>query len=1137
MKTKHIIRLALLSLLTLGAVSCAEKAFEEVTELQLSRCLQPQNLSATLNEALGDEVTFDLDAARDVEQYNLVVYSDEAMTVEALNVLLAPSEFPYTVKLPVDQTYWYKIQALHSKKDPSDWVNGPRSFKTVAVKGNLFLKVSGKTSTSVTLSWNTEADDADELTVIRYGAPSEDSDEYAMYTLQPADIAAGSATISDLAAGKEYVMTLYYYSASRGQVNVRTLPDMTGTVAVSTLDDLKASLVSGGKISLSMAGSPYDVGEIKPTGDLEVYGEAAADGSRPVIKGKFLIDATFAGSSILFEEVSFDGAGVSDRIFTHSSTDAKDLTGIVLRGCEIKNYTAGLFYGNGSGLMTVGEILVENCDIHDNPGGDGDFFDVRKNTTVPAVTFRNNTIYDGIRTFIRIDDAATITLGTFTLEGNTFKHVSTVNNSNNRGIFGVRNANYSVSMSKNLFLLEEDDAENPEKTRAHLFQNDAKAHEPKEINASDNYFYKVGKDYFTKVAMDKVGGTLLTADPCVNALSNIFNLTNNTLKNKQVGASRWWTAYVEEPEDLTLPLTAAPHTWDFSDTRIFNGDAKKEMVRDGLHIHASEALPVNLDGGINFTAASQRSGSGYPMDGYVAFKVNAPGTVYIKVADPGKLGGSVLISTVSTAGGNPALQAAVAANPSLTAPQKVMLSDISEETLVMFCATEAIGIEALSWTTDMTPVNTALQTPAVTIDVEKVTEGDETVITAAWEAIPNAASYNVSFKGSTTSVTETSFIIEAATTAALKAGSYKVEVVAVPAEGDIYNSKSSAGVAAFAVLSKGGEGGGEQVPVTISADFSSDAWQTAFGTWTGAVSGSDCTNPFTATVGEFSVVINKTGEKNRFGANYIQFGGKGNQVEEGVRSGNRVIKFTAPAAGTLKVTTSTTGNTADLTRTVAIMVNGGEPVSKDGAGVAANAEHAVLEFDVDAAGEVLIFPNTNGLRFYSVEFTYMTGGAAAPEEHFSWDFSDTAWQTAFGTWTGAVSGSDCNNPFETTVDGLTITINKTGEKNRFGKEYIQFGGKGNQVEEGVRSGNRVFKFSCKTAGTLKVTTSTTGNTADLTRDVSVIVNDGEPQSKTGAGVAADAEHAVLEFEIEAGNVVIFPNVNGLRFYKIQFDTK
>ena len=702
-----------------------------------------------------------------------------------------------------------------------------------------------------------------------------------------------------------------------------------------------------------------------------------------------------------------------------------------------------------------------------------------------------------------------------------------MDNSNNRGIFGLRVGGYNVVMKKNLFLCEEDDNPDASKTRAHLFQNDSKCIVPTGIEASDNYFYLPGKDYFKKVALDEVSGTVLEKDPCVNARGNIFNLSDAALVKKQVGASRWWLAYVEREEDLTFPITAAPHTWDFTDGRLFSGTVKKEMVRDGLYIHASEEAPMVFENSVGFPQASVRGGSGLPMDGYVSFKVNAPGTIYIKVTDPQKLGSNVIIAT-STGG----VQAAVAANPSVTAPQKVMLSDISGETEVQLYATGPMNITALSWTTDMTPVNTALGTPGVELDVEKVTEGDETAITASWAAVPNAGGYKVTFKNAATNVTETSFVIDAATVAGLKPGSYKVEVTAVPAAGDIYNTESPAGVAAFAVLAKGGSEPAAE-PVTLTWDFSSADWQTAFGTWTGATSGSDCTNAFETTVD--GLTINKSGEKNRYGSTYFQFGGAGNKEVEGVRDGNRVLKFTAPAPGKLKVTTSTTGNTADLTRSVGVIVGDAAPQVKTGAGVAANAEHAVLEFDI-AAGNVVVYPATNGLRFYVVEFTYMAVPAAPVEEHFAWDFSSADWQTAFGTWTGATSGSDCTNAFETTVDGLTLTINKSGEKNRYGATYFQFGGAGNKLVEGVRDGNRVLKFTTTTAGKLKVTTSTTGNTADLSREVGVIVGTADPQTKAGAGVAANAEHAVLEFDIEAGDVVVYPATNGLRFYSIQFDT-
>ena len=131
MKYNNIIKSVLFAVISLGmAAGCANEAFDEVTEMDLARCLEPQNLNVRVNAATGDDVTFLWDVNKDADSYNLVVYSDEAMTKEVLNTIIPASEVPYTVKMTADQKYWFKVQALSDKRDGSHWAIFDDSFKT-----------------------------------------------------------------------------------------------------------------------------------------------------------------------------------------------------------------------------------------------------------------------------------------------------------------------------------------------------------------------------------------------------------------------------------------------------------------------------------------------------------------------------------------------------------------------------------------------------------------------------------------------------------------------------------------------------------------------------------------------------------------------------------------------------------------------------------------------------------------------------------------------------------------------------------------------------------------------------------------------------------------------------------------------
>ncbi|MBR1632360.1 MAG: DUF4957 domain-containing protein [Bacteroidales bacterium] len=1146
MRLNNIIKWAAAAVAAL-AISACNDDFNEIKTLQLGRCLQPLNLSGSVDINSGVDATLRWDLAKGTERYRLVVFT-VADSTSVLDITLEPREVPFQTALEADGTYSFKVCGVAEGRDSSRWAIFNGSLQTYAIKDNLFPAITAKSASSVTINWSSEVEDYRDLTHIQLTPTS--GGEPIVYTLTDADKNAASAVITDLAASTEYTVVLFFKSASRGGLSVWTNPAQGDLVKITTAEALKTALEQGDDVYLGLEGSPYELDQIAPAKGFRLIGEADADGKRPVIKVNMTIgreataDVTavdYAGGDIRLENICFDGRGGRKFIFDHKTGDIT-IDKIEVVNCEILGYNGGLLYQSTNPKLTLNNLLVEGCEIHDlqDVKGEGEFVDARKNAEFGTLTFRNNTLWNSGRALVRIDNSST-SINHVVLENNTFKHFDV---GQNKGLLYIRCPWSEMTVKRNLFLWEEG-ADTRFATTGKTDVAAENARRPATINASKNYFFEAGPIFlpetaassFTNFTRGQIAATELSTDPCVNSKGNVFNLTNQTLVTDNIGATKWHTAYVEPTEDLTLGTTSAPHTWDFTDATLFAGDLQKSKVRDSLLMVASETCSMNLDGVLKFNAASAVDQStGVPTEGFAAFKVKEAGSVLMKVSEAA---GMVVIATGDTEMGSATAKAGIGAASGV---QKVILDGIDAETMVYIYTTGAATIEALAWSPDTEGVNTALSAPKPTIDVKSVFQGDSTTISVSWEAVKNAASYEITYRGGTPIPTEEcSFVIDSIAVSKLEAGSYTVSVVAMPASGDLYNTPSDAATVAFAVLAAPEEGGETTYEeTTISTDFSSAAWQTAFGKWEGATSGSDCTNPFTATVDEFTLKIVKSGEKNRYGSNYIQLGGAGNKAEDAgtANDENRTIQFTAPAAGTLTVVTSTTGNTADLTRAVSVSVNGGAKQTKDGAGVAASDTHAELVFEIDEAGKVLVFPEA-GLRFYSLSFTYMkaVGGGEAPaakEEHFSWDFSSADWQTAFGTWEGATSGSDCTNPFTATVDGLTLKIVKSGDKNRFGAAYIQLGGAGNNSPDYPE--NRTLSFTCTTAGTLTVTTSTTGNTADVARSVSVSVDGGTAQTKDGAGVAANATHAELSFEIEAGRVLIWPEA-GLRFYKVTFDSK
>ncbi|MBO6247608.1 MAG: DUF4957 domain-containing protein, partial [Bacteroidales bacterium] len=831
---------------------------------------------------------------------------------------------------------------------------------------------------------------------------------------------------------------------------------------------------------------------------VRLVGEMGADGSKPVVTGKIeLTDALASGSDIYLEGITFDGGGTNSRLIEHTG-GSPVIGSIKVVGCDITNYMAGLFYGNNNDVIKIGEFTFDSCDMFAILGSGGDAVDIRKTTEIDKLSFINNTIYNGVRTMFRIDASDAIKIGTLDFEGNTVKNIATMDDGNNRGFFATRVA-MDMILKNNLFLYEDGGKKGEGETdRAQLFQENANTVVPN-LTASGNYSFASGQTFFSKVSAAAAGFTELTADPCYNSKGNFFQLTNNDLAAKKVGASKWWIAYVEKEEDLGQETISEAHTWNLQDASLFAGEVKSPRVRDGLLLVGSEAVPMNADGGVNFLSASELTRKGVPTTGYASFKVSGPGSVDLKVSDPDKTGSSVVVALQDDNGF--AVQGGAVASATNGSVEKVILKSVSGEGTVYLYSTGPVTITDLAWSKDVTGGNRILGAPKPATEPVTISEGEATPVTVTWQAIPNAAKYIVVFnKKANEPQSELSFTVPAEDIAELKAGLYNFTVQAVPADGDIYYQNSEAGIAAIAIQPKGGEEGGVEVIQTW--DFSGADWQAEFAKLGEA--GKDLEVPWNITVEglNFSSTL-----KNRYTNKALQIAGGGSKTE-------RVLTFDAPADGTVKVWVSNTGSSEDLTRQVVVASGDDEGTALPG-GTPSNADPTVNEYSVKA-GKVYIY-TTGALRIYKVELTYMTG---APKVDLVWDFSGADWQAEF-TKLGE-AGKDLEITWNITVEGLNFSSTL---KNRYTNKAIQIAGGGSKTE-------RVLTFDAPADGTVIVQCSNTGSGEDLTRQVVVASGDDEGTALPG-GTPYNTDPTVNEYSVKAGKVYIY-TTGALRIYSVEF---
>ena len=1115
------------------AVSCEQSKEELIDEISYTRVLTPTKFDAEVVPATGTDVILTWQKIKNAESYELEIYeqTDDSKEVSTANTgtlvdmfNVQPDEIPYTVYgLEVDKSFYARVRGVNPDLQASNWAYLETTFSTSAVRASLNPVVKARTQNSITIAWDKADDGADLTSVLVEPVVLKEGDEAeTKIGIEVEEIGAASKTITGLQPGREYRFTLLFGKAGkRGSVTANTRPNTDGTeTVISSAAALLAALDNQAgtiKLMLDYSADAYDITAIYPdqtkkfatiVGDVTIYGNATEEGKKPAIKG--LVFSLASGSTKLHvEDVVLDGDGTGATVENLSA----EMSAIEFINCEISGYAKGIFSVGSSATGKVDNYLIDGCYVHDiNADGTqgGDFIDVRAGAN-GDFTVKNSTFYACARTFFRMSDNAKV--GNVLAENCTFNYVTaTPSSSNNAGIFAVRvkAEAKSVKAIKNVFLNEynEKEGDAADKGWVRLCRNSTDSYR---VECSGNVYFNTGVAWWTSNAVAspadalgektmeeiaKTDATELTADPCVNSAAGKLYLAGTAgdqIRTLKAGDPRWWDAVMPVVvRETELKLVEEAYTWNFCEKTIYDTEElTANTIIGNARIYATSSVPANvvMSKGIVFSAGASVSPAGVPTYSAVEVLVKDFGSVKVTATSDDGLGSMQVL-------------AAGDRYPVLADGKEhtVLLGDLSGENSIYVIADKPVTLQKVVWSKDLTPDETvtALKKPAVTVEPAKLDEGTAQDVVISWGAVENAAEYELEFNGAKQTLTETSYTIAAADVAALAVGEYPISVIAKPVATSSKYVASEAGEGKLTI--KKVETGGTEV--TLTWDFSTEAWQSKLSPL--GTAGTDITTTWNVTVDGLTFY---SVQKNRWNTTYIQAGGSGSATD-------RVFTFTAPAKGVLKVTASNTGNSEDLTREIAVVVGDAAPQSKAG-GFAATSP-AVVEFEIEA-GEVKVYP-TKALRIYKIEFVY-TSGAPAPV-NYSWDFSTEAWQSKLSPL--GTAGTDITTTWNVTVDGLTFY---SVQKNRWNTTYIQAGGSGSATD-------RVFTFTAPVKGTLKVTASNTGNSEDLTREIAVVVGDAAPQSKAG-GFAATSP-AVVEFEIEAGEVKIYPT-KALRIYKIEFE--
>ncbi len=1138
MKSNTIKYLLLVFSAVLALAGCTRE-FAEVTELDLTRCMMPRELTATV--ASGNQVTFEWIVTKEAEEYTIALSESESFDTTD-DYIVPANEVPYTIELPTDKTYFWRVMAQSKSLQDSKWSVADESFSTYPVRPALNPVVTARTENTLSIKWDDASDKEDLNSVWAEPLVKQAGEERLVIDLTPDEIASCTKTVEGLKAGREYKVTLVFgLAGERGSVVACTRPDMgEGVVTVTTPAELYnavSAAASEARIKVAFSDNAYDMTAAYPSaeaqymtvaGDLYLYGESTEEGKKPVVSAaNFKLAA--GTKTVHFEDIAFDGNGVGDLI----DNDAAELTAVELVNCEVSGYGKAIYVvAEAASATGCATLLVDDCYMHDiNADGKsgGDFIDVRAGVT-GDVTIKNSTFYAVARSFMRFTNNAKVS-GGISIENCTFNYVTaTPASNNNRGIYSisVSTGATAVKSVKNVFLNEVNEAEGTKEAKDCWIRLCRSSNDSFRPDCDGNVYYNIGKGFLYSTALDvanqeekPTNGTVfeavamknavtLTEDPCVNSAAGKLYLDGKAgaqIVALKAGDPRWWNAV--QPEVIReTELTVAPdeYTWDFTEKTIYDTEEiTVPTIIGNARIYAIPSVPaqVVMSEGITFSQGAalsggvpQYSGVGILTSGYGSVKVVAEGT-------------DATVEVVAAGDRYPVLADGK--------EHTVVLGDLSGENNIYVIADKEVTLKSITWTKSLTPEETvaALDAPALTMTPNKLDQGTAEDVVITWDAVTNAADYVLTWNGSENTLTEPTFTIPAADVAALAVGEYVVSVIARPVSTSTKYRQSEAAEATLKINKV--ETGSE---VTLKWDFSSAEWVSQLESHFTAINTNQNDINFTYD----GLTVNGGGKSMKYnvaGTTYfVQPGGGGKPTE-------RFFSFEAPASGTLTVYASNTGNSEDLTRLVAVKVGDAAAVTKPG-GYKSDDGAVAVTFDVTVTEPttVVIYPSGNGLRFYGFEFTYT---AAAPSVDYVWDFSSTEWVSQLESHFTAINTNQNNINF--TYDGLTVNGGgKSMKYNVAGTTYfVQPGGGGKPTE-------RFFSFEAPASGTLTVYASNTGNSEDLTRLVAVKVGDAAAVTKPG-GYKSDDGAVAVTFDVtvtEPTAVVIYPSGNGLRFYGFEF---
>ena len=418
-----------MSILLFSAAACDDDR-EELTSVSYDRLFTPTGLEFRVNQ-VDVTASWACLSSSEATSYDIQIFVDDAaMAFEGTPT----AEYTTATRsclmedLRGATTYSFRVKAVSETKE-SNWATG--TFETATEQILETVSAADIGGTYVTLRWPA-GEEAQHIVL----TPTTDTSANTIdYTVTTTDIANGYAYIEGLSPETEYNAVMYRASGDiRGQRTFTTTID-TGNMTVirgGTAEELIAAIeADNGEGIFLIEAATYDLGSYELTKSITIAGNPATPATLGVSFKVASGVESLSLSNLILDGSACETAQGNLVELTSATGSVNTLT---LSGCEVTGYTNNFIYNNNGG--TYGNIVVNNCYVHDAFQSGGDGFDFRGGT-LTSLNVTNTTFANGFRTFLRCQ--ATVS-GNITFDHCTFYNVCINNNSNNNGLFRITDA-------------------------------------------------------------------------------------------------------------------------------------------------------------------------------------------------------------------------------------------------------------------------------------------------------------------------------------------------------------------------------------------------------------------------------------------------------------------------------------------------------------------------------------------------------------------------------------------------------------------------------------------------------------------------------------------------------------------------